>query len=145
MPRGHRQLEHTADLAFEVWAENEPDLLAEAALALVDCLTEGAPPLGAPLEERAITLEAIDREDRLVRFLNEVIYLAVSEGFLVRGFRIELTGEAVHGLRRQGHQPPIGALLELVHPQHVEHPASVRRLRQRSRCRASVMACFRHC
>jgi hypothetical protein len=39
--RGHRSVEHTADLAVELWASDEPALLVEGARALVGARIEG--------------------------------------------------------------------------------------------------------
>lgn len=80
MSTGHRQLEHTADLALEIWADSEEALLAEGARALIEIMTEGEPQHGT--EPRELELEALDPEDRLVRWLNEILVLAVAEGFL---------------------------------------------------------------
>jgi SHS2 domain-containing protein len=88
--RGHRSIEHTADLAVELWAPDEPALLVEGARALVELLTEGAPVEATA--ERALELSAIDPEDRLVRWLGEVLYLAMVEGFLVHDAVLELQG-----------------------------------------------------
>ena len=85
-PSGHRTIDHTADVAVELWAPTEPELLREAARAVADILTGGAP--GATRtgsgETRTIRLDATDAEDRLVQWMNEVIFFAVSEGFLYR-------------------------------------------------------------
>ena len=79
--RGHRQLDHPADLVLELWAPSEQELLVEAAQALIEVLTEGA---AVPAEsERRLTLESLDPEDRLVRWLNEVLVLATVEGFVL--------------------------------------------------------------
>ena len=90
---GHRQLEHTADLALEIWAPSEPELLAEAARALVAIMTEDA--AVEARETRQVRIAAIDRADRLVQWLNEVIVLAVARGFLVAQAEIVLEGEGV--------------------------------------------------
>lgn len=90
--RGHRPIEHTADLAVELWAPDEPALLVEGARALVELLTEEAE-VRAPAErmvERTLELSAIDPEDRLVRWLAEVLYWATVEGFLVVDAALEL-------------------------------------------------------
>ena len=87
---GHRQLDHTADLALELWADSEVELLEEGARALIGILTEQAR-VKAP-SSRVLCLDALDREDRLIRWLNEVLYLAVSEGFLVLSAEITLEG-----------------------------------------------------
>lgn len=91
---GHRAIEHTADLAVELWAPDEPALLVEGARALVELLTEGAE-VGADAEhmaERTLELTAMDPEDRLVRWLSEVLYWATVEGFLVVDAALELLG-----------------------------------------------------
>jgi SHS2 domain-containing protein len=91
--RGWRSLDHTADLELSAWAESEEALLAEAARALVAVMTGSAPPApDAAWTERTLSIEALDAEDRLVRWLNEVLYLAVHEGFLVRRAAIALSG-----------------------------------------------------
>lgn len=77
---GYRQVEHTADVALELWAPTEEELLIEGAKAVIDLMTEGASLKGE--DRRTFELEAIDPEDRLVRWLNEVLVAAVSEGFL---------------------------------------------------------------
>jgi SHS2 domain-containing protein len=104
-PRGHRQLEHPADLVLELWAPSEAELLVEAAQALVEILTEGAT---VPAEsERRLTLEALDPEDRLVRWLNEVLLLATVDGFVLRDAELELRPgglEAVVRGRAEAHE-----------------------------------------
>lgn len=87
--RGHRPLEHTADLALEVWAPTEAELLGEAALGIVRLMVEDA--TIAPGARRTFSLDdAADGEDRLVRWLNEVIYWAVTEGFVLAGAEVRL-------------------------------------------------------
>jgi SHS2 domain-containing protein len=86
--RGHCELEHPADLVLQFWAPSERELLVEAAQALIEVLTEAAEV--APERERDIELEALDSEDRLVRWLNEVLLLATVEGFVLCDADIEL-------------------------------------------------------
>lgn len=90
---GHRQVDHTADLALELWAPDEETLLQEGARAVVGLVTEGAEV--EPLETRRVELESVDREDRLVRWMNEVLWLAIGEGFLVADARIVLSEKGV--------------------------------------------------
>jgi SHS2 domain-containing protein len=103
--RGHRQIEHTADIALEVWAPSQEELLEEAAQALVEIMTEGAE---IPSEaERSLVLDCFDREDRLVRWLNEVIFLAVDSGFILQSAELRLDGEnrlsaKIRGTERAG-------------------------------------------
>jgi len=47
---------------------------------------------------RAVSLEALDRESLLVEWLNELLYLAESEGLLLSAFEIEsLTDTTLQG------------------------------------------------
>jgi SHS2 domain-containing protein len=87
--RGWRQLDHTADLALELWATSEEALLEEGARAIVSVLTEGAHI--DDRDHRDIRLETVDDEDRLVQWLNEILYSAVSHGFLFSGAEITLS------------------------------------------------------
>jgi SHS2 domain-containing protein len=77
---GHRPIDHTADLAFELWAPDEEALLREGLAAIVELLTEGAQVRSE--DERMVTLQALDPEDRLVQWLNELLYLATVQGFV---------------------------------------------------------------
>lgn len=89
--RGYQLLEHTADVALRVWAPTEEELLQEGARALVVLLTEGSPV--AVTGSRRVELECLDSPDRFVRWLNEVLYLAVVDGFLLARARLELAPE----------------------------------------------------
>lgn len=89
--RGHRQVEHTADLAVEFWAPAEAQLLEEGAQAVVHYLTEGQDIQG--IESRHIELQALDAEDRMVCWLNEVLIAGVLDGFLVASAQVSLGGE----------------------------------------------------
>ena len=89
---GYRQIDHTADLALEIWAPTEAELLATGARAVVEILTDSAALAGDA--SRDLELDAVDAEDRLVQWLNEVIVAAIVEGFVLTGVD---TMELSHG------------------------------------------------
>lgn len=91
---GFAAVDHTADLAFELWGPTEVALLEQGARALIVEMTEGAQ-VPDPLR-RTVEIEAFDSEERLVRWLNEVIYWASVDSFVVA--RVEL--EIVEGVLR---------------------------------------------
>ena len=94
MERGHRTVAHTADVAVELRAPSEETLLIEGARAVIGLLTEDAVlPCDATRELR---LESIDPEDRLVRWCNEVLWLATSEGFLTADAVVHLHEGGLH-------------------------------------------------
>jgi len=76
--QGHRELEHTADWALEVWAPDLASLLAEAARGMYRLM--GVVLADGARQWRRIELAAADRESLLVDFLAELLYLAESEG-----------------------------------------------------------------
>jgi SHS2 domain-containing protein len=88
--RGYRQIDHTADLALELWGDSEADLLVAGARAVTDILTDGAEVTGGA--GREIAIDAMDAADRLVQWLNEIIVAAVADGFLFGGAEIVLDG-----------------------------------------------------
>ena len=76
--QGHRELEHTADWALEVWAPDMAALLVEAARGMYGLMDVAL--AAEPRESRRLELAAADRESLLVDFLAELLYLAESEG-----------------------------------------------------------------
>ncbi|MGH7569149.1 MAG: archease [Gemmatimonadales bacterium] len=71
---------HTADIAVELTARDEPGLY-QAGLDALRTLLVGESEV-VPREERAIEVGADDPGERLVRFLSEVLYLYETERFL---------------------------------------------------------------
>ena len=102
---GFRVVEHTADVAVELWAPDEAALLVEGLRAIVSLMTEGA--ALAPDASRQVSIDALDPEDRLVQWLNEIIYLALVEGFLA--------SDAVVGLREGGLDATLAGVQDAAH------------------------------
>lgn len=87
---GHRQIDHTADLALELWADSEEELLVTAAHAVTEILTDGGEV--ADRAGRELAIDSLDGADRLVQWVNGIIVAAVVDGFLFSGAAIELHG-----------------------------------------------------
>lgn len=85
--QGHRELEHTADWALEVWAPELASLLVEAARGMYRLM--GVVLADGPRQRRRLELAATDRESLLVDFLAELLYLAESEGLAFDVVEIE--------------------------------------------------------
>lgn len=92
---GARQIEHTADLALQLWGPTEVEMLEAGACAVVGLLTDDASVEAS--QAREVRLEAVDAEDRLVRWLSEVLYWASVEGFLVARAELRVTAEGLEG------------------------------------------------
>jgi nicotinamidase/pyrazinamidase len=91
--RGHELMDHTGDMALRFWAPTEEELLIEGAQALIRVLTEGKAPKSASTWQ--LRIDAIDAEDRLVQWLNEVLILATLKGFLFADAELSLQGTAL--------------------------------------------------
>lgn len=83
----HRLLEHTADMGIEASGATLEELFAEAASGLLEIIA-GTPQVVAR-EERRVTVTAGDTGELLVHWLNEILYLFESQGFLPLDFEIE--------------------------------------------------------
>jgi SHS2 domain-containing protein len=70
---GSEEIDHTADRAFRVRGRNLPELLENAAQAIVALDRET--PAGERTIRRVIEIEGSDRETLLVNWLNEILYL----------------------------------------------------------------------
>ena len=97
-PAGYRQLDHTADLALQIWAPTEAEMLSMGARAVVAILTDEAEISDDDVREFAV--DAIDSEDRLVQWLNDIIVAAIIDGFLfAKVDALELDGDQPARLR----------------------------------------------
>lgn len=86
-----REVEHTADLAVEVWGKDFPSLLVHAAEAMF--ALQGLPRAVEPTVRRRVELSAPDRESLLVDWLNELLYLSESHDELYTAFELaEVSG-----------------------------------------------------
>jgi len=86
----YRWVDHTAELELELEADTAEGVLREAAAALAELLGE----VEAEVEvERTILVEAADRAALLAAFIEELVFLAESEGLVPRRVgRVELGG-----------------------------------------------------
>ncbi len=80
MTAGHREVDHTADQGFEIWAPTPEELFAEGVLALADVCYDRA--AVRPREQRRIVVAGDDREELLVRWLQDVYLILEAEMWL---------------------------------------------------------------
>ncbi len=97
-------IDHTADMGVKISSPTIEMLFEEAAHALADILgatcTQGS-------EELLVQARGIDREDLLVRWLQEILYLVEVRGWRLNAATIEVLGETevqgvLKGARVQG-------------------------------------------
>lgn len=82
----YTRIDHTADLGITVWAPDLPALFTEAAYAMIAIM--GAKTTRGE-REIALPVEGYDREDLLVRWLEEIRYRITHEGLRIAAITIE--------------------------------------------------------
>lgn len=95
----YETFDHTADIGIRVFGRSVEEVFINAAFALFDLLTD-LDSIRANLI-REVVVEGADREDLLVRWLSELLFLCEGEGFLFREFSISsLTGTSLRAVAR---------------------------------------------
>lgn len=84
-------ISHTADIGFQVSGPTLEGLFAEAALAFTDCLVEKGGS-GESQTTQTIRLEAESFEELLVAWLEELLFLFETKGFIGVEFRVKHCG-----------------------------------------------------
>ncbi len=85
---GYREIEHTADWELEAWAPNMASLLEQAARGMYSLSRTRLQP--GPRQERLLEIQATDREQMLVSFLSELLYLDEMEGLGFDQYKITI-------------------------------------------------------
>ena len=87
MQEGYRILEHPADIGLEAHGKSLKEVFEYAARGLMSIIVD---PAGIdPIEQRFLTLAASDRENLLVQWLSEILYLYDGQDFLIADVTIE--------------------------------------------------------
>lgn len=95
------ELDHTADWSIRVWGEDFSELLAEAGRGMYRLLN-------LELDEnsdvtREIEIDGIDRETKLVAYLDELLYCLGSKREAYDSFDVDVEGEEVRA-HLKGHK-----------------------------------------
>jgi SHS2 domain-containing protein len=95
----YRIFDHTADLGLEIYGTDARELFLNAAIAVFDNMTELD--CVTVQDNRHFTVEGSDREDLLINFLREILYMYNGEGFLLKDCSIsEINDHHVMGTVR---------------------------------------------
>jgi SHS2 domain-containing protein len=84
-------LEHPSDLGFEARGASMDEAFKNAALGLMSVIA-GSSKIETT-EERPISLLSLDRENLLVRWLTEVLYLSDAEKFLTADVKFDMIND----------------------------------------------------
>ena len=82
----YETFDHTADMGIRVFGQTVEEVFVNAAYALFDQWTDLKKVRGKISQE--ISIQGADREDLLVRWLGELLFLGESRGVLFKEFKI---------------------------------------------------------
>jgi len=83
----YKLIPHTADLGIEVWADDLAGLYINSAFALFDLIV-GLNNIEKK-EKHIVNIDGIDKEDLLISFLNELIFLFATKKLLFSNFQVK--------------------------------------------------------
>ncbi len=96
---GHREIDHTADLGFELWAPTLEGLYAEGASAIGELCYDLA--AVQPRELRRIRVSGSNPEERLIRWLQEIYLMLETDMWLAaEASKVTLADDRVEGIVR---------------------------------------------
>ncbi|MGD0036555.1 MAG: archease [Bacteroidota bacterium] len=93
MTPAYEILEHPSDLGIEAHGNTREEMYSNAALGLIFVIA-GTSKIES-LVERTMTIPAIDRENLLVRWLTEVLFLYDAEKFLTAAIEFEVLNDTL--------------------------------------------------
>jgi len=124
-------VEHTADIAARLRACTPAGVFEVAAAAMTEAVTDRGTVL--PATERAVDLVAAELDLLLVDWLEELLFLFETEGFLVHDAHVQITERTreyvihgtVRGERRDSARHPLKLLIKAVtyHGLHIVETA----------------------
>jgi SHS2 domain-containing protein len=96
-PAGYEYFEVEADVGIHAWAGSARDAFAQAALAAFALMVDPAEVTAT--ETREVRAQGRTREDLLVAWINECLYVHDIEGFVVHSVSVDVCDESlVHGV-----------------------------------------------
>jgi SHS2 domain-containing protein len=92
-PKKYRITTHHTELAVRITGSSQADLFANSAFALFDVMTD----LAAVNIKESIPLEVegSDRDDLMVNWMRELLYLYQSNGYLLKEFKISQVKDTI--------------------------------------------------
>lgn len=96
----YEQLEISGDESLRIWGDNLEELLTNAAEGLGELITDLATIQAT--ERREVVLSSERNEDLLVKWLNELIFLFDTYGFIGKRFDVSLSPLLAKGVQEGG-------------------------------------------
>jgi protein archease len=89
----YRITKHQTELAVRINGSSQADLFANSAFALFDVMTD---PTAIEIKERIpLEIEGSDRDDLMVNWMRELLYLYQGSGYLLKEFKISQVKDTI--------------------------------------------------
>ncbi len=85
-PKKYRILTRSSDLAIKVFGKTQAELFANSAFALFDLMTDVQKV--EVREHLPLEVEGVDRDDLMVNWMRELLYLYQGSGYLLKEFKV---------------------------------------------------------
>lgn len=82
----YRILNRSSDLLIKVFGNTQPELFANSGFALFDLMTDVEKIQTA--DHLPLEVEGVDRDDLMVNWMRELLYLFQGSGYLLKEFRV---------------------------------------------------------
>ncbi|MEM3796390.1 MAG: archease [Archaeoglobaceae archaeon] len=92
----YRFIDHTADIAFEVYGKDLAELLENSAYAFYDAFIYTEKLKGS--KQKVVEVEAEDEDLLLYRWLNELLFLFETEFFAGKDVKVEVSDSVAKGI-----------------------------------------------
>lgn len=85
-PKRYRILTRSSELAIKVFGKSQAELFANSAFALFDLMTDVGKVEAR--EQLPLEVEGVDRDDLMVNWMRELLYLYQGSGYLLKEFKV---------------------------------------------------------
>lgn len=93
MDKKYRVTKHHSELAVRITGSSQADLFANSAYTLFDVMTD---PTAIEIKERIpLEVEGSDRDDLMVNWMRELLYLYQGSGYLLKEFKISQVKDTI--------------------------------------------------
>jgi SHS2 domain-containing protein len=93
-PKKYRLTKHQSELAVRVTGDSQADLFANSAAALFDVMVVDMNKVECK-DQLPLEVEGTDRDDLMVNWVRELLYLYQGSGYLIKEFRIREVKDTV--------------------------------------------------
>jgi SHS2 domain-containing protein len=93
-PKKYRLTQHQSELAVRVTGDSQADLFVNSAAALFDVMVADVEKIESK-ERLPLEVEGTDRDDLMVNWVRELLYLYQGSGYLLKEFKIREVKDTV--------------------------------------------------